>query len=154
MRDIDDFVEGLQRQILEEARARYSETVIDHWMHPRSFGTMERPDGHARVTGPCRDTIEIFIRVREQTVVAATFLTDGCITSIAAASMAVELATGRAVREARAISRDDILGALGGLPDESRHCALLASRTLRAAIDDYLSVRDASWKKLYQPGDR
>jgi nitrogen fixation NifU-like protein len=150
--DIDDFVRQVQAQILEEARAQYSETVIDHWMHPRNLGAMDRPDGHARITGPCGDTIEIFIRVTGQRVAAVSFQTDGCATSIAAASMATEMATGKTLAEARAISQDDILEALEGLPDESRHCALLAASTLRAAIDDHLSLRGASWKRLYRPG--
>ena len=150
MADIDTFAEELQQEILDEARARYSETVIDHWRYPRGFAALERPDGHARITGPCGDTMEVFLRIREQRVMGASFLTDGCITSIASGSMAVELATGKTTSEARMISQDDILEALGGLPEESTHCALLASNTLRAAIDDYLADRGASWKRLYR----
>lgn len=150
MADLDTFAEELQQEILDRARALYTETVIDHWRCPRGFGTLERPDGHARITGPCGDTIEVFLRIRGQRVIGASFLTDGCITSIAAGSMAVELATGLTTAEARSITQDDILAALGGLPEESVHCALLASNTLRAAIDEHLSLRGASWKRLYR----
>ena len=45
---------------------------------------------------------------------------------------------------------EDILEALGGLPEESRHCALLASSTLRAAIDDYRLSHREPWRKLYR----
>lgn len=31
-----------------------------------------------------------------------------------------------------------ILEVLGGLPEEDRHCALLAAETLQAALDDYM----------------
>ncbi len=136
--DIDEFAEMLQKQILDQARKLYSETVIDHWMHPRNFFPMDNPDGYARVTGPCGDTMELFIRIRDGQVADASFLTDGCITSIATGSIAVEMATGRSVADAQAISPNDILDRLGGLPTESEHCALLASNTLREAVMNYL----------------
>jgi len=53
--------------------------------------------------------------------------------------MATELAVNRPLGEAGFIEQADILAALGGLPKESEHCALLASNTLKAAIRDYFS---------------
>jgi nitrogen fixation NifU-like protein len=138
MNRTDRVVEEIQREIIERARETYSDTVVDHWLNPRNPGAMESPDGYAKIKGPCGDTMEIFVRIEQGRIPDASFLTDGCITSLVAGSMAVELAIGREVPDARAISRDDILRALGGLPEESEHCALLASDTLRAAIDDGL----------------
>jgi len=62
-----------------------------------------------------------------------------------------EMATDKKVEDARCISKEDILEALDGLPEESRHCALLASNTLRAAVADYLKMAKEPWKKFYQP---
>lgn len=138
MSEFENSVEALQKQLIEQARGEYSDVVIDHWLHPRNPYAMDNPDGHARIKGPCGDTMEIFIRVTDGKITDASFVTDGCITSIVSASMAVEMATGREVSGARAISKENILNALGGLPGISQHCALLASNTLRAAIDDYI----------------
>jgi len=138
--DFDAMVDALQEQILEETRKEYSAVVVDHWMHPRNPGPMDDPSGHGRVTGPCGDTMEIFIRVANDLLTEVRFTTDGCGTSIASASMAVHLATGKALAEASAISQVTILDALDGLPPDSEHCGLLAADTLRAAIDDYLST--------------
>jgi nitrogen fixation NifU-like protein len=113
---------------------------------------MEKPDGHARIKGPCGDTMEIFIRVKDDTIVKASFMTDGCITSIVSGSMAVELATGRKIQQVIGISQQEILEGLGGLPEESEHCALLASNTLQAAIQDHLRTRSSPWKRLYRGG--
>jgi nitrogen fixation NifU-like protein len=143
MSGLDDAVADIQRAILEEARRLYSATVIDHWMHPRHPGPLDPADGHARVRGPCGDTMEIFLRVRDGTVREASFVTDGCITSIAAGSMAVELVGGRDAAAARALSETDVLEALGGLPEDSRHCATLAASTLHAALDDLASGTDS-----------
>jgi nitrogen fixation NifU-like protein len=65
-------------------------------------------------------------------------MTDGCATSIASGSMATELAKGKDVKETSKISQQMILDALDGLPEESVHCALLASNTLNEAIKNYL----------------
>jgi Mrp family chromosome partitioning ATPase/predicted Fe-Mo cluster-binding NifX family protein len=70
------------------------------------------------------------------------FTTTGCGTSRAAGSMATELADGRSLDEAAKIEQVDILTALGGLPKESEHCALLASNTLKAAVKDYQERRN------------
>jgi nitrogen fixation NifU-like protein len=102
---------------------------------PRNFGPLERFNGHARITGPCGDTMEVWLLVREGRISEATFTTDGCGPSRAAGSMATELAIGKPSTEAAQIGQADILSALGGLPEESEHCALLASNTLKAAIE-------------------
>ena len=142
--------EELQELILEDARKIYSETTIDHFMKPRNLGDIRDADGFGRVTGSCGDTMEIWLKVKNGAIANATFMTDGCGTSIASGSMVTELAKGRSVGEARRISQQDVLGALGGLPKESEHCALLAADTLKEAIKDYLLMEREPWKKAYR----
>jgi len=64
--------------------------------------------------------------------------------------MVTEMAKGKSLAEAQRISQEKVLNALGGLPEESQHCALLAADTLKAAIRDYLIVKKEPWKKAYQ----
>ena len=128
----------------------YSETVIDHASNPRNTGNIADADGFARITGPCGDTMEIWLRVRNDTIAEATFMTDGCVTTIVAGSMVTELARGKNTGQALAIGQQDVLNALGGLPEESQHCALLAANTLREAIKDYLALKKEPWKKAYK----
>jgi len=135
------------QQQLTDALGRYSKKVVEHWLSPRNFRLLELPDGHARVTGPCGDTMEFCIRVANGDIAEASFVTDGCVTSIAAGSMAVELASGGSIADARHISRDDILEALGGLPEEDEHCALLAANTLRGAVADYVNEVGEAWRR-------
>lgn len=140
-KDIDGAVAEIQDQLLAEARKLYSPMVVEHWLRPRNYGPMDNPHGSAALSGPCQDTIEIFLRVEGETIVAASFVTDGCATSIASGSMAVELAEGKPLFEARLLGGDDVLDALDGLPDGSEHCAVLAANTLGAAIDDVIARR-------------
>ena len=140
----------LQEEVNAEMQKIYSETIIDHAMNPRNVGSMDNADGFARITGPCGDTMEIWLRVRDNTIAEAIFMTDGCGTTIAAGSMATELARGKTVIQAQKISQQDVLKALGGLPEESQHCALLVSNTLNEAVKDYLVFKNEPWKRMYK----
>jgi nitrogen fixation NifU-like protein len=136
--------------IKAEMRKAYSEAVVDHAMNPRNLGSMDQTDGFARVTGPCGDTMQIWLRVRTGNIAEATFLTDGCGTTIAAGSMVTEMAKEKSVAQALRIGQQDVLEALGGLPEESQHCALLAANTLKQAVEDYLAFKNEPWKRAYK----
>ena len=119
-------------------------------MNPRNLGDMENADGFAKVTGSCGDTMEIWLKVKNGAITDATFMTDGCGTSIASGSMITEIAKGKSISEGWKISKQDVLNALGGLPKESEHCALLAADTLNEAIRDYLAMKKEPWKRPYR----
>ena len=140
----------LEELIKAEMRKVYSETVIDHSLNPRNAGTLEDADGFASVTGPCGDTMEIWLKVKNGTISDARFMTDGCSTTIAAGSIITELARNKSIGSARRIGQRDVLEALGGLPEESQHCALLAANTLKAALSDYMAMQREPWKRAYR----
>ncbi len=133
-----DNLDELEELLMEDARTAYSEITIDYAMNPRNLGEMENADGFASLTGPCGDTIKIWLEIDNNKITAASFFTDGCGTSIASGGMVTEMAIGKSTTEALAISQQDVLNALGQLPDESKHCALLASNTLKAALNNYM----------------
>ena len=139
-----------QELVKEEMSKLYSQTVIDHATNPRNVGNTEAADGYASVTGPCGDTMDIWLRVKDDTIVKATFMTDGCGTTIAAGSMVTELAKDKSISQALRTSQEDVLSALEGLPVESKHCALLAANTLKAAVKDYLALKNEPWKRAYR----
>jgi len=139
-----------QELVKEEMSKFYSQTAINHAMHPRNVGTIEAADGYANVTGPCGDTMDIWLRVKNDTIVRATFMTDGCGTTIAAGSMVTELARGKNISQALRTSQEDVLSTLNGLPEESKHCALLAANTLKAAVKDYLAFKNEPWERAYK----
>jgi len=140
----------LQQLIMADMRNTYTETAIDHAMNPRNLGDMEDPDGFGKVTGPCGDTMKIWLKIKDGTIAKTTFWTDGCGISIATGSIVTELASGKSVSKALKITQQDVLNALGGLPEESIHCALLAANTLKEAIKDYFTLKNEPWKKAYR----
>jgi nitrogen fixation NifU-like protein len=146
--DFEKTVNELQESIMEDARKVYSEKVIQRWLNPRNLGKIRDPDGFAKIKGPCGDTMQISFKVKEGRLSKIKFKTDGCASSIAAGNMVTELAQGKKIEEAAEISQQMILDALDGLPEESVHCALLASNTLKEAIKNYFdSKRDDSVKQ-------
>jgi len=124
-----------------------SATVRDHVVHPRHHGVLEVFDGHARVTGPCGDTMEFWLAAHNGKVDKVSFITDGCGPSLACGSMAACLAEGKRVEDAASLRQRDILEALGGLPKESEHCALLAANTMKAACEDRMDHQEGSRKE-------
>lgn len=148
---LDKFAQQLQKQIMEHIKKRYTQTVIDHWQNPKNFQKLENPDGYAQVKGSCGDTMEMFIKMKKDTILQCSFQTDGCGTTIACGSIATELAQNKTLTQALAqVSTESILKKLDGLPQEDVHCAQLASETLRRALADYLSQRKTRWKKYYR----
>mgnify|MGYP000911347473 CR=1 FL=1 len=132
-RDFSELASGLEEQL----NRGFSEVVLDHAMNPRNVGRAPGENGFACFTGPCGDTMMISLKVEDGSVADARFWTDGCGTSIASGSMVTSLALGKPLEEAMEIGKEDVLEALGGLPEESAHCALLAATTLQMAIEDY-----------------
>lgn len=146
----DDSFKELEQSVMEDMRKVYSEKTIDHFLNPRNLGEIPAPDGSARITGPCGDTMEMYLKLKDGRVVHASFWTDGCGPSIASGSMVTELAKGKSVFQAQKITQQDVLDGLGGLPEESLHCALLAANTLKEAIKDYLASKNEPWKRAYR----
>ena len=118
---------------------RYSATLVDHFLNPRNAGMMRDPDGtgEGEYEG-CGDLARFFLRVRDGRAVGVRFQTYGCGPTIAAASVASELARGRAVEDLSHLKAEDIEAALEGLPADRKHAADVAAGALRAAAHDYL----------------
>ena len=132
--DFDDMVTELQRQITEQERAIYSDKVIQEAHHPSNLGRMPEPDTRAVVRGWCGDTMEIYLRLEGQKIQEATFMTDGCGPSVACGSTLTQMIQGLSLDQASQIRPEDLLETLGGLPEDSVHCAELTVNTLQEAL--------------------
>jgi len=132
--DKNDWADELQSRIIRDMERVYSPKVMELWQHPQNAGSLDYPDGYGQVTGPCGDTMQIWLRVSADAIIEATFWTDGCGSSIVCGSMVTIMAQGRTLEQAGLIDQQAVLDELGGLPEEDRHCALLAANTLKQAI--------------------
>jgi len=123
---------------MSEQIGSYSPIVIDHFTRPRNMGEMDNPDGVGEATNPaCGDTMRLFIKVGENRIIDAKFLTFGCAAAIASSSITTEMIRGKTLEEVLAISNRTVAEALGGLPPTKIHCSVLAEDALNAAVLDY-----------------
>lgn len=138
MEDTDKITEIMLGMVYEKAKKLYSEKVIDYGVNPTHYRIMDKPDGYAKITGPCGDTVEIFLRVRNGKIEETNFSTDGCIFTIAACSAVSVMAQGKAIRECLKINQGSILAHLEGMPEDHEHCALLAALTFHRALRNFI----------------
>ena len=121
-------------------RSPYSETVLEHFRHPRNVGKIENADGKAIEGSPaCGDMVSVYINVDPKTKAISDikFESYGCASNIATGSIITELAKGKTLDEAKRITWQEASEALGGLPKIKAHCSVLAIEGLRSAIENY-----------------
>jgi nitrogen fixation NifU-like protein len=118
----------------------YTETVLEHFRHPRNVGKIENPNGKATEGSPaCGDMVAVHIKVdpKTNTIADIKFESYGCASNIATGSIITELAKGKTLDEAKKITWKEASEALGGLPKIKAHCSVLAVEGLRSAIQNY-----------------
>ena len=119
---------------------QYSQTVLDHFMHPHNVGKLDNADAEATEGSPaCGDQVTMFLKVNPETQVIEDikFLSYGCASNIATASIITDLVKGKTLEEAKKITWQQAMEELGGLPPIKVHCAVLAVDTLQSAISNY-----------------
>jgi nitrogen fixation NifU-like protein len=112
----------------------FSERVIEEYNNPKNIGKMEQPDAFATITGWCGDTMEIYLKMDHDIIEDILFMTDGCGATIACGSMLTSMVKGKSIDKVEIITKDDLITALEGLPEENLYCAHLAIIKLENAL--------------------
>lgn len=102
-----------------------------------NVGELSEPDAHAIYTGPCGDTMEIFLNVEDDVIKEAKFQAIGCAGAFSSGSALTEMIIGTTLKEAEEIDEEEIIEYLGGIPKQKVHCTCLSKRTLQKAINVY-----------------
>ncbi len=113
----------------------YSPRLLDHFERPRNSGELPDADAQVRIENPaCGDILELAIKMNAGRIGEIRFRAKGCVPAMACASAMTELVKGKSPQEARAISKTEVVEAVGGVPPASGHAAHLAIDALRAAL--------------------
>lgn len=123
----------------ESRRMKYSLKVIQEVAHPQNMRRMSDPDTFGIVRGGCGDTMEIYLRLDGEKILEATFMTNGRESAIACGNMLTTMVRGLTMEEAGKISSEELIAALGGLPESKRHCAGLTVSALQAAFASWFA---------------
>jgi len=121
----------------------YNKEVIKHFQKPCNMGKIKDPDGVGEVGNPiCGDLMNIYLKISknkkgQEIIKDIKFETLGCVAAIATSSMVTEMAKGKTFAQALKIKYSDVAKSLGSLPPIKVHCADLAVKAQRAAIEYY-----------------
>ena len=120
----------------------YSAQLLDHFENPRNAGDLAEADAVVEISNPvCGDVIRLGLKIQADHIDQIRFKAKGCVPALACGSALTELALGKTAAEARKLNRDDLVTAVGGLPQASTHAAQLALDALSAALNQ---ISDAS----------
>ena len=113
----------------------YSAAFKDHLAHPRNVGELPEANVVAEQSNPvCGDRLRLSLVVRDDRIETVRYLAYGCPPTLVCGSVLTELIAGRTTAEAKNLTRDDLLDAIGGLPSRKHHAAALAIETLNSAL--------------------
>jgi nitrogen fixation NifU-like protein len=113
----------------------YSEVVLDHFEHPRNVGDLAGADAEVRLEHPvCGDIMKLAVKLSDGRIGEVRFRTRGCVAAIAAGSCLTEMIAGKSLAEARGLKREELVKALGGLPEASAHATHLAMDVLAQVL--------------------
>lgn len=120
----------------------YSDIVKEHFANPRNLGVLEDADVVVRVGDPgCGDALLFYLKIEGDVLKDVRYKIFGCAAAIATSSVASEMAKGRRLDEVLRMTDEDVTEALGGLPEEKKHCSNMAARALHTAIERYRRKR-------------
>ncbi len=117
---------------------KYTKKTINHFLHPKNIGKIDRPDGFAEIGNMvCGDQLNFYLKINKGKIKDVKFLSFGCASNIATASVMTEKIKGMSVEEAKKFKWKEIVEDLGGLPQQKVHCSIMAVEGLQEAIKDY-----------------
>ena len=116
----------------------YTKKTLDNFLKPKNIGKITNPDGYAQIGNMvCGDQLDFFLKVDKGKIKDVKFLSFGCASNIATASVMTEKVKGMTIEEAKKYAWKEIVKDLGGLPHQKVHCSVMAVEGLQKAITDY-----------------
>lgn len=113
----------------------YSPQLLDHFEHPRNAGEVSNPDVTVQIENPaCGDILKLTLRIAHGRITEIRFRAKGCVPAMACGSLLTELVQGKTLDEASKLRREELVQAIGGLPEASGHASHLAMDALAAAL--------------------
>jgi nitrogen fixation protein NifU and related proteins len=132
----------------------YSDQVLDHFQNPRHVGDLEDATVSVETQNPaCGDVLRLSLRIENGHITAARFRAKGCVPSIACGSKLAELLEGSRC-EVAAVTREQLMRELGGLPPASEHASHLAMDALNLALSQAANKSVASRRSKSRRDDR
>ena len=121
----------------------YSKELMEHFKNPKYVKVLKNADAVGQVGNTkCGDVMKLQIKVNKDKIEDIGFQTFGCAAAIATSDVVCELAKGKKIRDAKKLTKDDVIKELGELPPIKIHCSLLGIEALNKAIENYESKQE------------
>jgi len=118
----------------------YREQLLDHYHNPENFGVLDNAEVDIEMDNPtCGDMIHLTARLDSAGRVAEVmFEGQGCVISMAAASMFTEHVKGKTVEEIATMGLDQIQEMMGGVKLSMGRvkCALLPLNAMKQGLKE------------------
>ena len=109
----------------------YSPRLLEHFEHPRNAGVVPEAQASVQLENPgCGDVLKLTATFTDGIISEIRFKAQGWVPAIACGSAVTGLARGKTLAEASALTREDIVREVGGVPAASSHAAQLANDAL------------------------
>lgn len=102
------------------------------------FGRMNDPTSASRIQGPCGDSMEFYLVIKDDVIDDVKYYTEGCENTKACGYAVARRIRGKTIVNALSTSPGEIIMSGECQPEEGRHCAILAVSTMYRAVADYL----------------
>ena len=111
----------------------YSDKAIAYYDQHLNVGRIESPNAHVAFTGPCGDTVELFLNISD-VVTEAKFQVIGCVGTFIFGSALTSMIVGKSLAECEDFEESELLEHIGTVPEPKKHCAHLVMLTFKEAI--------------------
>lgn len=116
----------------------YTKKTLNHFLKPRNIGEIKNADAYAEIGNMvCGDQLNFSLKVEKGIIKDIKFMSFGCASNIATASIMTEKVKGMSLEEARNFDFNTITQELGGLPQQKIHCSVMAVQGLKKVIENY-----------------
>jgi nitrogen fixation NifU-like protein len=128
----------------------FSEKALEFFRYRKNFLLPDDPlkdmaDVVGKFTGACGDHVDIYLKIDQDIIKDAKFLTDGCPGAVTSASALIEMIKGESTTRASELKVPHVVGFLKegakGLPKNMHDCCGIAIGALRDAIARYKQAK-------------
>jgi len=138
--EFDAFIDQLQKKIIQEDIKNHNEKIVKLFHNPKNWGKPSKEEisiFEERRGGPKGYFLGLYLKIADDIIIKANFITDGCGVMVATASQTTILIEGKSLYFAKNLKPEDIDSALDGLPKDEKNCADFVINTLRIIIEKY-----------------
>lgn len=114
----------------------YAKELLDHYKNPRNYGKLENSDIESAEYNPsCGDKVQIFINLHDKKIKDISFVGEGCVISLATASILTEFIKNKLVDNVLTLKSEDILKLIKiDLGPTRLKCAILSLYAIQSGL--------------------